>query len=209
MAGSLKDYNRAVIVGSTQTFGKGSVQRVISLPQTQLNLPGEIKITTHQYFLAGGASTQIKGVEPDVTIPGLKLEKDLLESAADHPIPWNRIDSRIDATNKDVIRWAEWKTGAVAMLQENSKKRLEHDQEYKDFFDIKKRKEKAEIERKKVADRKPDEAPPPPDKNKDEKDPQANEAVNICADMVASWNGGDKTAAAKPTTTGSGEIIRR
>jgi carboxyl-terminal processing protease len=200
VAGSLKDYNRAVLVSSTQTFGKGSVQRVISLPQTQLNLPGEIKITTHQYFLAGGASTQIKGVEPDVTIPGLKLEKDLLESAADHPIPWNRIDSRIDATNKDVIRWAAWKTNAVAMLQENSKKRLEHDQDYKDFFDIKKRKEKAEVERKKAADRKPDEPPPLPDKNKDEKDPQATEAVAICADMVASWSG-DKTAAAKSTTT--------
>src|SRR5262249_16908473 len=48
VAGSLKDYNRAIIVGPTQTFGKGTVQRVI--PLSNMNLPGEIKITTHQYF---------------------------------------------------------------------------------------------------------------------------------------------------------------
>ena len=158
VAGSLKDYKRAVIVGSTQSFGKGTVQRVISLPATQLNLPGEIKITTHQYFIAGGDSTQLRGVTPDVTIPGLKLEKDMLESAADHPVPWAHIDSRIDKSNKDVQRWGEWKTNSVAMLQANSTKRLEHNQEYKDYFDLKKRKEKAEAERLKNAKRDPNAA---------------------------------------------------
>ena len=82
VAGSLKDYNRGLIVGPTQTFGKGSVQKVIELNRTVFRLPGEIKITTNQYFCAGGESTQSKGVEPDLYIPGAKLVDDMLEKAA-------------------------------------------------------------------------------------------------------------------------------
>ena len=198
VAGSLKDYNRAMIVGPTQTFGKGTVQRVIPL-SAALRLPGEIKITTHQYFCAGGASTQLKGVEPDVFIPGSKLVDDLLEKASDNPVPWNKIDSSVDATNKNVLLWSEWKKNNVAMLQENSKKRLATNQEYKDFFDLKKRKAKYEAEKaEKAAAQKdhPDDAPPI-EKKKDEKDPQADEAALIAADMATTWIT-DKTAANKP-----------
>jgi len=194
----LKDYNRAIIVGPTQTFGKGTVQRVIPLAGN--GWPGEIKITTHQYFCAGGASTQLKGVEPDVVIKGSKLVDDLLEKASDNPIPWNKIATSVDMANKNVERWTEWKKNNVAMLQENSKKRVEKNHDYQDFFDVKKRKAKFEAdkaEKEQLAKLHPND-PPPIDKKKDDKDPQAEEAALIVSDMAATWNS-DKAAANKPT----------
>ena len=198
VSGSLKDYNRAIIVGPTQTFGKGTVQRVIPLAGN--GLPGEIKITTHQYFCAGGASTQLKGVEPDVFIPGSKLVDDLLEKASDNPVPWNKIPSSVDMANKNVERWTNWKAKNVAMLQENSKKRVDKNQDYKDYFDVKKRKAKYDLEkaeRDQIAKLHPND-PPPIEKKKDEKDPQADEAVLIAADMAALWNT-DTAAVNKPS----------
>ena len=198
VSGTLKDYNRGLVVGSTQTFGKGSVQRVISLAGN--GWPGEIKITTHQYFCAGGGSTQLKGVEPDLYIKGGKLVDDLLEKASDNPIPWNKVASSVDMSNKNVERWTEWKKKNLATLQETSKKRIENNQEYNDFFDIKKRKAKFEVEKAEkdeYAKAHPNELPPI-EKKKDDKDPQANEAVLIAADMAALW-GGDKAAANKST----------
>ncbi|MCK7507177.1 MAG: S41 family peptidase [Desulfobacterales bacterium] len=62
VAGALKDYHRAVIVGSDHTFGKGSVQALMPLPWDL----GGITVTTALYFLPGGKSTQKIGVEADV-----------------------------------------------------------------------------------------------------------------------------------------------
>jgi len=189
VAGTLKDYNRGMIVSATQTFGKGTVQRVI--PLSTLNLPGEIKITTHQYFLADGASVQQRGVEPDVVIPGPKLAKDMLEGANENAVPFNKIPGKIDKDGADYKQWTAWKEKNVPMLQEKSNKRTEVNQEFKDAFDVKKRRAKfAELEAKKAANLKPDEAPPVEDtkkKDEKEKDFHAEEAVAVVADMVDSW----------------------
>ncbi|HYG78349.1 MAG TPA: S41 family peptidase [Planctomycetota bacterium] len=193
VAGTLRDYGRAVVVGAAQTFGKGTVQRVI--PLSNLNLPGEIKITTHQYFLANGDSVQLKGVEPDVVIPGPKLLKEMLESSNENAIPFNRIKGKLDKTAADVQVWSDFRNKNIAMLQENSKKRTENNQEYKDFFDVKKRKAKlAEAEAKK-ANLKPDEAPP--EEKKEDKDFHAEEAVAVVNDMIPLWPKSSAQAATK------------
>jgi carboxyl-terminal processing protease len=192
VAGTLKDYGRALIVGPTQTFGKGTVQRVISLKE--LGLPGEIKITTHQYFLAGGASVQQKGVEPDVVIPGSKLMPELLEGWDKNAVAFAQVKGALDASRPDVRAWAEWKKTHVPDLQKKSTARVENNQEYKDFYDIKKRKAKLDAEREKDKARGPND-PPPLKEKKDEKDPQADEAAAIAADIVPSWPQVDTQAA--------------
>ena len=181
VAGALKDYGRAVIVGPTATFGKGTVQRVI--PLSALNLPGDIKITTHMYFLAGGDSVQLKGVEPDVTIPGAKLMEDegMLERTNENAIPWRSIKGKLDKTKAEIKMWGEWKTKNVPSLQEKSVKRVAENGDFKAITDPKAKK-----------DKQPDE--PPPDKD-NVKDPQADEAVNITRDMAASWPAIEKQAA--------------
>ena len=198
VAGTLKDYNRALIVSHSQTFGKGTVQRVI--PLSGLNLPGEVKITTHQYFVAGGASVQLKGVEPDVVIPGPKLFEEMLERASENAVPWNKIPGVINTANPDIKLWNEWKNSNLAALQEKSRQRMEANPELKDFFDPIKRKLKAAelkaallLNPEKV--RNPDEAPPMDIAKKDEKDLQAEEAVAIVQDMNGSWPNIAKQAA--------------
>ena len=67
VAGALKDDKRALIVG-TQTFGKGSVQTVIPLPDGDA-----IKLTTALYYTPSGRSIQAKGIDPDVDVDALQL----------------------------------------------------------------------------------------------------------------------------------------
>lgn len=64
VAGALQDYKRATIMG-TQTFGKGSVQSVLSLPPDKLTA---VKITTARYYTPSGRSIQAKGIVPDVMV---------------------------------------------------------------------------------------------------------------------------------------------
>ena len=67
VAGALKDDKRALIVG-TQTFGKGSVQTVIPLPDGDA-----IKLTTALYYTPSGRSIQAEGIDPDVDVDALQL----------------------------------------------------------------------------------------------------------------------------------------
>ena len=69
VAGALQDHKRAIIMG-TKTFGKGSVQTVLPLDETQ-----GIKLTTALYFTPKGRSIQAQGIEPDIIIQDIKIPK--------------------------------------------------------------------------------------------------------------------------------------
>ena len=76
-AAAIQDYNRGVIVGSSSTYGKGTVQRSISLdPQAENPLfkkapeeLGDVKLTFRKFYRINGGATQLKGVTPDIVIP--------------------------------------------------------------------------------------------------------------------------------------------
>jgi carboxyl-terminal processing protease len=68
LAGALHDHKRAVIVG-TRTFGKGSVQTVIELPDSSA-----LKLTTALYYTPSGRSIQAEGIEPDVIVEQLDAD---------------------------------------------------------------------------------------------------------------------------------------
>ena len=70
IAGSLQDHNRAIIVG-TKSFGKGSVQAIIPLPDG-----GALKMTTARYYLPSGRSIQASGINPDVVVRPGKIQFD-------------------------------------------------------------------------------------------------------------------------------------
>lgn len=107
MAAALQDYGRAIIVG-TKTFGKGSVQKIISLDQflsitdrlaerTQSkNLTddkiGSLKITIQKFYRVNGGSTQLKGVTPDITFPDNYQLIDMGERNNDAALAWDEID---------------------------------------------------------------------------------------------------------------------
>jgi carboxyl-terminal processing protease len=68
VAGALQDHKRAVILG-TKSFGKGSVQTVIPLPEH-----GAMRLTTARYYTPSGHSIQAKGIEPDIFVEQAKIE---------------------------------------------------------------------------------------------------------------------------------------
>jgi len=75
VAGALQDHKRATILG-TQTFGKGSVQTILPLPNNQA-----VKLTTARYYTPNGRSIQAKGITPDVVVEDAADQKVLLREA--------------------------------------------------------------------------------------------------------------------------------
>jgi len=66
VAGALQDYGRAVVVGDSKTHGKGTVQSVLDMGKS-IEL-GAMKVTTASYYRISGASTQLRGISPDIIV---------------------------------------------------------------------------------------------------------------------------------------------
>lgn len=96
-AGALQDYNRAVIVGDKSTFGKGTVQTMLSLGQFMTPIgskpqeAGALKLTIQQFYLPSGRSTQLRGVASDIVLPTLTDQKEIGESSLNTPLPYDEV----------------------------------------------------------------------------------------------------------------------
>jgi carboxyl-terminal processing protease len=107
VAGALQDYGRALIVGDSSTHGKGTVQTVQSLkPWLRPTDPdaeerAALKFTIRKFYRASGASTQLKGVMPDIVLPSRwNFSKDIGEASLENPLPWDIIPTaRYDKVN--------------------------------------------------------------------------------------------------------------
>jgi carboxyl-terminal processing protease len=100
LAGALQDYGRAIIVGDTSTFGKGTVQTILPLAQLMDRNglghsydPGALKITISKFYRPSGASTQLKGVASDIVLPSLTDLAEVSESSLKDPLPWDLVPS--------------------------------------------------------------------------------------------------------------------
>ncbi len=91
VAGALKNHERAVIVGDSITYGKGSVQAVIKLAPTDKK--SAIKVTIQKWYTPNGDSIQIKGVSSDIVLPSILEYADLGEDKKDHVLAWDSIDA--------------------------------------------------------------------------------------------------------------------
>jgi carboxyl-terminal processing protease len=96
LAGALQDFNRAVIVGESSTFGKGTVQQPMDIGKmlplfAVRDRAGFLKVTIQKFYRPSGSSTQMKGVESDIVIPNLMDALDVGESFLDHAMPHDRI----------------------------------------------------------------------------------------------------------------------
>lgn len=89
LAGAIKDYKRGLIVGSGNTYGKGTVQ---SYNVLQNNL-GAIKTTTHIFYQPGGTSNQLTGIAPDLNVPDITAIWEMNESETKYPLKWEKIES--------------------------------------------------------------------------------------------------------------------
>ncbi len=96
-AAALQDYNRAVIVGDSSTFGKGTVQTMLEIGRIMpflgggSNEAGALKLTIQKFYRIAGGSTQHKGVESDVRLPSLFDHQEIGESALKGPMPYDTV----------------------------------------------------------------------------------------------------------------------
>ena len=95
-AAAIQDYHRGVVIGSTSTYGKGSVQRSIGLdPQSNFMSSnsdlGSLKLTLQKFYRINGGSTQLKGVTPDVVIPDQYEYLKMREKDNTNALPWDEI----------------------------------------------------------------------------------------------------------------------
>ncbi|MDT8308982.1 MAG: carboxy terminal-processing peptidase, partial [Bacteroidales bacterium] len=97
LAAALQDYQRAVIVGSPTTYGKGTVQQLIDLDMlvddNEGKPLGSIKLTMQKFYRVNGGATQLKGVVPDIIIPDQYRYIEFGEKELDNPMPWSKIKS--------------------------------------------------------------------------------------------------------------------
>ena len=83
-AAALQDYGRAIVVGD-RSFGKGTVQTLLDLPE------GQLKITESKFYRISGDSTQHRGVIPDISYPSLLQHDEIGESSLEKALDWDRI----------------------------------------------------------------------------------------------------------------------
>jgi carboxyl-terminal processing protease len=125
VAGALQDYGRALIVGDTSTFGKGTVQTILSLGDIMKNNgisaefdPGALKVTISKFYRPGGASTQLRGVRPDIVLPSLTDDPDISEAGMDNAMEWDAVAPaafpRYDLVDRFVPRLKEKSEDRIA-----------------------------------------------------------------------------------------------
>ncbi|HLA54480.1 MAG TPA: carboxy terminal-processing peptidase, partial [Flavobacterium sp.] len=127
LAAAIQDYHRGIIIGSKQTYGKGTVQNVIDLNQfvrnSDLGDLGALKTTTQKFYRINGGSTQLEGVSSDVMMPDRYSYVKMGERDIDNAMKWDKIDPA------DFTPWSKQPNFETAI--ENSKKRIALNNEFK------------------------------------------------------------------------------
>jgi carboxyl-terminal processing protease len=125
-AAAIQDYKRGVIIGSTSTYGKGTVQRIIPLEGSNNIISnnnqdlGTVKLTLQKFYRINGGSTQLRGVTPDIVIPD-QLEY-LKYREKDNPdaLKWDEIQKATYTTFKPFYDINAIKSNSLQRIQSNS-----------------------------------------------------------------------------------------
>ncbi len=146
MSAAMQDYGRGVIVGTSSTFGKGTVQRFYSLDKglqgfDELKPLGTVKITTQKYYRINGGSVQLRGITPDIILPGKYNLIKVGEKDYKYAMSWSEISPA--EYSQDVY------TYDLSFLEEQSKNRVSQNKKFQILHEeaeyIKKIKEKSLI----------------------------------------------------------------
>lgn len=154
-AAAIQDYGRGVIIGEP-SFGKGTVQTVVDLDEVVHNSKpelGELKVTISQFFRVNGGTTQLRGVTPDISLPGLSDPSNFGETSYDNALPWAEIKPAKYTPEGDI-------TALLPALQSRHEARVKSDPDFQrlieDIAELKAQREKGvvslnEAERRKEA----------------------------------------------------------
>lgn len=185
VAGALKDYGRAVVVGDSATFGKGTVQSMIERPQGDA-----MKVTTGMFFRPGGASTQHEGVRADISLPSLLTPELIGEDQEQFALPQEHVAPFVSRSANAALGRARWEPVTdklVAELARRSAARVAKEPAYDEI-------------REELAERASDHgllklATLIQRREEEERESEAKKATS------AQTNGASKTSASKPTAS--------
>lgn len=127
-AAAIQDYGRGVVIGSTSTYGKGTVQRNIGLdPKTGFSMSnaelGTVKLTLQKFYRINGGSTQLKGVSSDIVLPDNLEYLKVREKDNEDALSWDEIGKS---------PYASWNPGYnLETIKKFSNQRLENDPTFK------------------------------------------------------------------------------
>ncbi|MFT4175700.1 MAG: carboxy terminal-processing peptidase [Luteolibacter sp.] len=129
LAGALQDYNRAVVVGESSTFGKGTVQQPMDIGRmlplfSARDRAGYLKVTIQKFYRPSGSSTQMEGVVSSIVMPSLTDALDVGEKYLFHPLPHDRIRPAPD------FRPLEAGNLFIPRLKELSEKRINANKDF-------------------------------------------------------------------------------
>jgi carboxyl-terminal processing protease len=129
----MQDYGRAVIVGDSSTFGKGTVQTMLELGRfmpmlgSASNDAGALKLTVQKFYRVAGGSTQLRGVVSDVRLPSLTDSSEFGETALQHPLAYDEVEpAPIDVT-------ANRRALFIDELRRRSATRVSQDSQFQDI----------------------------------------------------------------------------
>ena len=132
-AAAMQDYGRALIVGDSSTFGKGTVQTMLELARfmpmlgNSANDAGALKLTVQKFYRVAGGSTQLRGVISDIKLPSLTDNSEFGESALQHPLAYDEVEpAPIDVA-------ANRKPLDVDDLRQRSATRVSQDTQFQDI----------------------------------------------------------------------------
>lgn len=128
LAGALQNYGRAIVVGDRKTHGKGTVQSLTNLRNDKPDM-GTLKVTTATFYRIDGASTQLRGVEPDIQLPSVLDALELGEENLPHALPWTRVYPSLykRSAELDII---------LPEIKERAEKRHATDPSYKKYLEL-------------------------------------------------------------------------
>ncbi|RYD79565.1 MAG: tail-specific protease [Sphingobacteriales bacterium] len=125
-AAAIQDYKRGVIVGSANTYGKGTVQRGFSVPGKDMRAKdidlGTLHLTVQKYYRVNGGATQLKGVSPDIVLPGFNKLSHVQERYNPSALPWDTIRQAMYTPASD--------TAYIDVLKNKSNQRIGSDETY-------------------------------------------------------------------------------
>ncbi len=127
LAAAIQDYGRGIIIGSKQSYGKGTVQNLLDLNEWGRKLAsddlGALKLTTQKYYRINGGSTQLEGVKSDIVMPDRYTYIDIGERDYKNPMPYDKIAA---------AKYDEWKKNfTFEEVIKRSKSRLDTNQRLK------------------------------------------------------------------------------
>ncbi|MBS0624788.1 MAG: PDZ domain-containing protein [Verrucomicrobia bacterium] len=149
---TLQDYGRAIVVGDSNTFGKGTFQISTLDPVngSKVNPQGEYKVTQGKYYTVSGKSPQLIGVQSDIVVPGILSQLDIGEKFSKYPLENDEIEPHFDDDLSDISPFLRIQLGSMykynlqprleiyspylETLSQNSKLRIETNKNYQNFL---------------------------------------------------------------------------